>query len=74
MNFIFMLGGLVFVVGGVYWLWRLSHPKENEEKTEADRRRIDIDYRLYRTKKADVLRAIFAILFGVMFIIFGLIF
>jgi hypothetical protein len=65
--------GLISVVGGGYWMWRLSHPQENEGKTEDDERLINVGLGEYQTENLVAFRGIVAILLGVILIIIGLV-
>jgi len=66
--------GLIVMVGGLIWLWRLSHPEESDKETTDGDRLIHAGFGEYNTEGMVSFRGIALLVFGIVLILVGFIF
>lgn len=72
-NSFFLVVGLILIITGVYYLWRLDHPRESDGKTGDGRRLINFGFGQYQREDWVGFDCFLALLFGVICITIGLV-
>ena len=68
----FIILGLIAIVGGIVWIWRLSEPEETDQKTDDDERLIKVGFGEYNTEGLVAIRGIGLIVLGAILVVAGI--
>jgi hypothetical protein len=72
-NSFFLVVGLILIITGLYYLWRLDHPRQSDGRTEGGKRLINLGFGRYEAEDWVGFDCFLALLFGVICIIIGLV-